>query len=301
MEIAFLGETCALLAAVCWALALVLFKRSGESISPLSLSLFKNTIGIVLLVLTLPIVGEGVSTLAAMDPRDVYILLLSGVVGIAIADTMLFYALNLIGVGLLTISECVYTPSVMAFGWLFLRERIGVGGYVGAALVLLALFISSKHEPPPGRTRGQVAFGMLVAAVSVSMMALGIVIAKPIIEVTPLFTAATIRVVGGTAVLAVIMAASPRRRALYAVFKPSKVWRHALPGSVLGMYLAMLLWVAGFKYTDASIAAILNQTSTVFALIFATLFLKEAFTRRKFVAACSALGGVLVVLVWRST
>ena len=38
-----LGQACALAAALLWAVALVLFKRSGEKIQPLALNLFRQS------------------------------------------------------------------------------------------------------------------------------------------------------------------------------------------------------------------------------------------------------------------
>ena len=297
MVVPFVGEICALLAALTWAFALIPFKRSGESIPPLSLSLFKNAVGIILLAITLPIVGEGITTITNLNRHDVYILILSGVIGIALADTLLFYSLNLIGVGLLAITECVYAPSVVLFAWLFLHEELATHHYIGGALILAAVLISSKHKAPQRRTHRELVRGILLGAVSVSLMGLGIVMAKHVLETTPLITASLLRLLGGMAVLALVTAVSPMRAAHYSVFQPSPAWRFSLPASVLGTYVAMIFWIAGFKYAQATIAAILNQTSTIIALILATLILKEPFTKRKAVAAVLALGGVLVVTI----
>ena len=297
-----LGETCALLAALNWALALVLFKRSGESMQPLSLSLFKNVVAGVLLAATLPMVailmpdvGEGMASLRTLSSWDLLILVVSGIIGIAIADTILFYSLNMIGVGLLTIMECAYTPSVIFFAWLFLAETIGTRHYVGGGLVLFGVFLSSKHAPPPGRTRATLLWGMFLGALSVSMMAFGIVIAKSILARTSVLSATMIRLIGGTLVLGVLLALSPKRSAYYSVFRPSASWRVCIPASILGTYFAMIFWIAGYKFTEAGIAAILNQTSTILALIFAAVILKEPFTRRKTTAAALALAGLAVI------
>ena len=40
---------------------------------------------------------------------------------------------------------------------------------------------------------------------------------------------------------------------------------------------------------------ILNQSASIFALILAALILKEAFTKRKFVAVALALAGIVLV------
>jgi len=53
--------------------------------------------------------------------------------------------------------------------------------------------------------------------------------------------------------------------------------------------------LAGYKYTLAGRAAIYNQLSTIFIIIMAAIFLKEAMTRRKWLAVTCALSGALLV------
>ena len=290
------GEIYALLTAVVWAFALVLFKRSGEQVPPLALNLFKNVIGLALLAVTLLITWDGPGVLGQYPREDIYILVLSGIVGIALADTALFAALNLIGVGILSIVDCLYAPSIILFAWLLLSETLTWPLYVGGALVVAGVVISSRHPPPPGRTRRQLVGGSLLGVLALALMGFGIVLAKPLIEDFPLIWATTIRLLAGTGALALLAVASSKRKGLWSVFKPSPVWWHSVPASVLGAYISMILWIAGFKYAKASSVAILNQTSVIFALILATLVLHEAFTRRKLVAVVLAMGGALIVI-----
>ncbi|UCE61562.1 MAG: DMT family transporter, partial [Phycisphaerales bacterium] len=291
------GETYALLAALTWAFGLVLFKISGERVPPLALNLFKSTIALSLLLLTLLVFGEGLDTLDEYAPEDLALLLVSGLVGIALADTIFLRALNLIGVGLISITDCLYSPFVILCSILILSERLILSQYIGTGMIMFAVFVSSTHAPPGDKTRGQLVMGMLMAGLSVGMMAFGIVIAKPCLELYdfPLIWATTLRLVAGTLVLALLALASPLRKQYWSVFKPAPVWKVSIPASVLGMYVAMILWVAGFKYTQAAIAGILNQTSTVFAVILATLILKERFTTRKLMAVILAIAGVALV------
>ena len=59
MDKPLLGATFALLAALVWSFAVILFKRSGEKVAPLSLNLFKNTVALTLLAISLIVMGEG--------------------------------------------------------------------------------------------------------------------------------------------------------------------------------------------------------------------------------------------------
>ena len=54
------GELFALGSAMVWALAVILFRRSGETLPPFELNLFKNLVGLVLLVPTI-LLFEGLS------------------------------------------------------------------------------------------------------------------------------------------------------------------------------------------------------------------------------------------------
>lgn len=302
-----LGQLAALSSALAWACALVLFKRSGERVAPIALNLFKNAVGIALFALTLPI-------LVALDTRygllggeyapellfqhsayDYAILAASGIVGIALADTIFFYGLNLIGVGLVSIVDCCYSPATLLFAWLLLGEELSLYQYAGGGVIVAAILVASGHKPPPGRTRGQIVLGILLNMFAVSAMGLAGVMAKPIFDRVPLIPATIVRLVAGSAALIAVAHFLPGRAEYRAVFKPARVWRYAIPAAFLGNYLSMVAWCAGFKYTFASVAAVLNQTSTIFALILATMFLKEPFGTRKFVAGELALIGVAMV------
>lgn len=300
MDKDLVGQLCALAAALTWATALVLFKRSGERVPPLALNLFKNVLGLILLIATLAVMGDGVGSLAQFPMGDLAILALSGFLGIAVADTLFFYALNLIGVGLISIVECLYSPMVILCAFVILSETLTGAHGLGIALILFAVYVSSRHKPPENRTRGQLIAGMLLGGTSVALMAFGIVIAKPVLDTGgfPLIWAATLRLIVGTVALAMILWASPQRKIHFGVFKPAAVWRYTVPASVLGTYFAMIFWIAGFKYTQASIAGVLNQTSVVFALILATFVLKEPFTRRKLASVVLASAGVALITVY---
>jgi drug/metabolite transporter (DMT)-like permease len=64
----------------------------------------------------------------------------------------------------------------------------------------------------------------------------------------------------------------------------------------IGQFLAMLLWLAGFKYTFASVAAVLGETASIFILLLAAIWLKEPLTRRSVTGVVLTFGGVCFML-----
>ncbi len=291
------GEAYSLAAAFTWGFAMVLFKRTGESVPPMALNLFKNTVGLVLIGATLWLIGDPLETLTRMSRREIAILLLSGVIGIAVADTIFFAALNRVGVGITSIVDCLYSPATIFFAWLLLQERLYVYHYAGAALIIVGILLTSQVEPPPDRTRGQIVAGVLLGALAVSLMAFGIVLTKPVLnrEGASLLWCAGVRFLAGTAALAAFVIVTPQRSTLKLAFRPSPVWAWSLPAAVLASYVCYLFWMAGFKYAQAAIAAVLNQTAVIFAILLAAVILKEPLSARKLAALSLAVGGVLII------
>jgi len=68
-----------------------------------------------------------------------------------------------------------------------------------------------------------------------------------------------------------------------------------IPMSILGPFLATILWTSGFKYLTAARAAIFNQLSTVFIIFLAYFLLKENLTTRKLIGSILAVLGALIV------
>jgi len=128
-------------------------------------------------------------------------------------------------------------------------------------------------------------------------LAVAIVIVKPVLDHSPLMWAVTVRQVGCLAVMLPVALLSRRRTQILGALRPSPVWLHSLPGALLGSYLGLMCWVGGLKYTKVGVATILNQSSTIYILILAAIFLKEPFTRRKFAASLVALAGIVLVTV----
>jgi drug/metabolite transporter (DMT)-like permease len=126
-------------------------------------------------------------------------------------------------------------------------------------------------------------------------LALGIIVAKPVLEGNSVLWASSIRQIASFAVMAPIALVHSDRKKIWSVFRPNPSWRFSFPGTVLGSFLALLLWLAGMKYTEAGTAAIINQTSTVFLLVLASIFLREPFTLRRWIAAALAITGILMV------
>lgn len=289
-----LGEILSLGSAFLWAVAVILFRVSGRSVHPISLNFFKCSLATLLLILTTVLFG--LPFLPRLPARDYGLMMLSGFLGIALSDTLFFYCLNFLGASLTAIVDCLYSPFVILFSLLFIDEKLRTHQVGGVLLILAAvILISAKKDeamPPRERFRAGILFGVL----AMLTQAVGIVLMKPLLETTPLLWATSIRITTAAASLAIFLGLHPRTRSLMKPLASPRNWPAMVPASFLGAYVGLLAWVGGMKYTQASVAAPLNQFHTIFIFVLAAIFLREKVSLQKVIALGLAVGGAF--LVW---
>ncbi len=292
----YLGEFWALMTAITWSSAVILFKKSGETVHPLGLSLFRTVLATVLFIPTVWLMGHDVFHDATS--RDYAIILLSGLLGIGLADVLYLQCLNTLGASLTAIVDCLYSPSVIALSMIWLGETLNLMQMVGVFLIISAVLTATGMRKAHQLEMRTILLGVLWGGLAMILTAVSIVIVKPVLEQQSLVWVNLWRTVAGMTLLSAVLALHPRRvkiaRSVFASGRRIYTWS----GAFLGTYVAVMMWLAGLKYTQASIAAALNQSSNVFIFVFAGMFLKEQLTALKWVGIVLGVGGVLLVTLY---
>jgi drug/metabolite transporter (DMT)-like permease len=289
-----MGEFYALAAALVWAGAVILFRKSGETTSPLALNLFRVAVSSLLFGTLLVVSGKPLFGVAPL--RDYLILVASGIIAIALSDTLFHMCLNRVGAGVNAIVDTLYSPFIVVCAWFMLGERLTPWQVGGMVLVVAAVLSATRVTPPRGTDRRTLVSGILIGVGAMASLSFGIVLAKPVLNHADVVWATSVRQFGSLLVLVPVTLVHPERRRLWGVFRPNRAWRFSLPGTFLGSFLALLFWIGGMKLTTAGTAAILNQTSTIYILILASVFLGEPFGWRRTLSAVLALTGILMVI-----
>ena len=132
---------------------------------------------------------------------------------------------------------------------------------------------------------------------AIFMMALGIVMVKEILETRPFLWTVELRLAGGVAGMLFFILAQGRWQSMKENFRQPQPWGTVITASFLASYLSLILWLAGYKLIDASVASILNQTNAAFILLFAWLILGEHMGRRKLIGVSLTIVGVLIMFL----
>jgi len=289
------GEFFALACAFSWALAIILFRRVDDALPPFELNLFKNLLGFSLLVPTLAFV-EGFK-LAAFSGQEIAVTLLSGFLGIAVADTWYLRALSLMGASRTGIVAGLLSPFVILLSILFLDESLRGWQLAGFALVMAGILLVTWRQNRREVDAAHLGRGVLYGVGAMFMMAVGIVMVKEILEVRPFLMTAEIRLAGGLGGMVIYVALRGRYQAVKQQFTKPLPWKLIITASFLGAYVSMMMWLAGYKLITASEASVLNETANAWIVLLAWLMLRESIGPRKVAGILMTTGGVIIMLL----
>lgn len=290
-----MGEFFAVACAAVWALAVVLFKRSGETLPAFELNLFKNLLGTALMLPTILLI-EG-AALPGFTAREWVIVLLSGIIGIAVADTWYLRALNLMGAARTGVVASLYSPFVVVLSMLFLGEMLAGWQLAGFVLVLGGILLVTWRSNRMDVSLRALRLGVFHGAAAVLMMAIGIVMVKPILEGDHFFAVAGLRLAAGSVAMLMFVGVTGGVGRMLERYRQPQPWSTIVFASVLASYLSMILWLAGYRLAPASIASVLNETAAVFIVLFAWWLLGEHLDPRRAIGVAITFGGVCAIVL----
>jgi len=290
-----MGQLFSVGAAVAWAFATIFFRRAGERVHPLGLNLFKGLFATALLIPTTWIFEGTVAPAASW--QDYVLLLVSGMLGIGIADTLYLKSLNILGAGRSAIVICLYSPFIILLSTVFLGEMMSVWQLVGAMMIVTAVLAPLLEKRDRVLPQRELFWAIVLGALGQLANGVGIVMVKPLLDRSPFLWVSSVRMIGGVLAILMILGFVKERRKFVSSIWSAGRWGYTLAGSVTGAYLALMFWIAGMKYTQASLASALNQTSSIFIFLLGVFMLKEKATPIRSLGVLVAVAGALIIIL----
>ncbi len=290
-HVKYLGESAALGAAGLWALSSLVYGSVGAKIAPLHLNLFKGAIAIILLGLTLLVRGE---LFPAMTAINLWLLLLSGSIGIGLGDTAFFAALNCLGARRALLMETLAPPMAAILALIFLQENLKVSAWGGILLTVIGVaWVVTERVPPvagrPVHLQKGVMFG-LIAAIS---LAVGGILARAALintSISPVW-AALIRIGAGSISLLPFLRL---QKSYFSGNLPLRVFAGIGLAAFMGTYLGIWLQQTAIKFTQVGIALTLTNTAPLFILPISA-FSEEKPSMRAILGAGIAILGIAAI------
>jgi drug/metabolite transporter (DMT)-like permease len=265
------GALAALAAALCWTLSSALWRRLPTSLSAAQLNLLKNLLALLML-----------APLLALQPwraggAPLLLLSASGVLGIALGDSLYFAALRRLGT-----RRCLTLdaggPAVTAVaGFLWLEEWPSPLQWLGVALISLAVLLVARQKGEPGAAAGLLSspaaqrLGVALALGALLCGSGGALLARVALReggLDPL-QAAGLRLAAASLVLLPLLrglpSAPPRPR------PAGRRWPLWLAATLLGTSAGIVLQQTALQQLPGALAVALLATAPVMALPLAPL------------------------------
>ncbi len=288
-----MGDLYAVITAVCWSSAVILFDISTKNFTAIQLNVLKNFIGVFGFILTIILFSIPSPN---FSQQDIFTLALSGFLGILIADGLFLESLRRLGSGISAVVSTIYTPTVFIIAFILFNQTINLHSYIGGFLVLGGITIS-VFQPSKTIKKRDLYIGILFGIMANILTAYSVLIIKPIMKNNSVIYVALYRFSIGFIFGILVNILKSGIKQVIQIFKQGLTNQYVILGAFLGTYLSVIFWLAGYKYTLAGRAAIYNQLSTVFIIILARVFLKEPMTSKKIIGVSLAIFGAMIVSV----
>lgn len=287
----FGGIIAALLSAASWAFGTVVFDRIGRSVPYIGITFLKGAFSIVLMLILIVFAGG----LQSISLKEFGYLAISGIVGIAIGDSLFFKSLQYLGAKTQVVFFLLGQIFTMLLSLLFLGELLSVAQYIGATILLfgVTVVIWRKQEDHPNKIAG-IIYGLL----SILCFSASSILVKIAIADVEVITASFYRMVFGTIVTLAFGLVSQN---LSSWIAPLKQNRRLLTLFVLNVavitYGGFLLSIVAIKYISVSLASVLSTTEPIFAIVLAYVINKEPVSKREILGAAITIAGLLIILM----
>lgn len=299
-----LGMLAALASALAWALGAILFRRIGERASPTAMNLTKSLMGLVFLGVAVAATG-----VTRIDGESLARLAASGVLGIAVGDTLFFAALVRLEPRTTLLLASVGHVFAVLLSVAVLGERPTAVTWAGITLVILGVgwVLQVGAEAPGAMTgtegsgataRSQRAIGIACGVGSALATSCGLLLAKTGVGVdVSTLEAAWVRLATGVVAVGLVSAARGHLRADLGVLRIPGLLRELGVAVAVVMFGGFWLSLVSLRYADASVATALAATEPIFVLALARWWLGERVTTKAVLAACLAVTGVGLIVV----
>ena len=284
-----IGISAAILSTASWAFATVLFDRLGKVIPYAGITFLKGTFSIV--IMTLLIIPMG--GLTALTLKAATILVISGIIGIGIGDSLFFHSLQDLGAKTQVLYFMLGQVVTMFLSFILLGDILSIRQYAGAVILLsgILIVIIGKQEDHPNKNRG-----IILGLLSILCYSFSSIMVKITIGDVQVLTATYYRMVAGTLSVLFIGVTTHNITPWIKPLSNCSILLQFIINVIVVTLGGFLLSMLAIKYTSVSITSILSAMEPVFVLLFAFIINHERATQREIIGSAIAILGLLIII-----
>lgn len=287
-------------AALCWAVASLISADVTRKIGGLAF----NRLRLFFVSLMLISYTFYLDTWSTINNDFLFVILLSGIIGIFLGDTLLFIALQKIGPRRNNILFSLAAPFTVILNIIFLNEIMSLVNLIGCIIVFFGVVIAIAYGNSRDKNHrwelveGNLYLGVIFGIGAALCQAIGLVMMKPILNMgADPIASASLRTLISCIFLAFTFFLN------YEIFNTKtslnlKIIGQSILSGFLGMALGMSLLLIALQHADAGIVATLSSTSPIMILFLIWLVTKKMPTTGAWIGTVLAIIGSVLIFIY---
>jgi drug/metabolite transporter, DME family len=295
------GQLAGVVAATCWAVAPIIYRRAMFNTSPIAANTIRcvSTAGVMVLVLL--ILGRG-GVLTSLPIEVVVITVVSGVLGLIVGDT--FYMLGLRSVGVSVAGPLASTYPLFSMIWstLFLGQTITATAIAGSLIIVAGIWLLSYGRNKDAAVKkGKfvltgVAASMATSFVwSFSIILMDVAMGMPGVETLDANYALLVARILAMALIMLMLTPLADRKGAFLKMKRRTILELCIAGLVANG-IGWLLMNYSLMVLDSQ-AIIISSTTPLFSTVAAFILFHEKATWNKIAGAIVVVLGVALIFI----
>jgi len=289
----------ALLAALSWSIASLISTDVSRKLGGIGFNRIRLLI-VSLMLISYTFIDDSWQTISLTYLNTIII---SGIIGVFIGDTLLFSALQKIGPRRNNILFSLAAPFTIILNIIVLKNLMQIIEIIGCLIVFIGVVIAISYGENKKNIHrweiieGSIKIGIILGVLAALCQAIGLIMMKPILDsgADPIASAA-IRTSISAFLLSFTFFYKSNLRNLMNIITLDIILKTIISG-FLGMALGMSLLLISLKNADAGIVATLSSTSPIMVLFLIWLITKKIPTIGAWIGTVIAIFGTGVIFL----
>jgi drug/metabolite transporter (DMT)-like permease len=293
----YIGELSALITALLWSGTAIVFTEATKIVGSYVVNISRLLLATIYLVLVILIFNFQYQ----ISWQQIYLLGLSGIVGLVFGDGFLFKAFQFIGARLSMLVMTLSPPIAAFLAYIFLGEKLSFGGIVGIFITIAGVsLVVLKRSEQPSNDYKKNNLGYLFAFLGAIGQAANLIIAKEAFQIGEInsFVATFYRMVPSIPFMYLLgKIYRGKRNSLNILLNKKDAFKLIIIGSIIGPFLGITFSLIAVAYTYVGIASTLMSTVPILMLPIIVFYYKEKLTTISILGAIIAVVGIAVLFL----
>lgn len=293
----YIGEISALITAILWSGTAIVFTQATKIVGSYVVNITRLILATAYLILVILLFNLNYQ----VSWTQIYLLGLSGIIGLAFGDGFLFKSFQYIGARLSMLVMTLSPPIAALLAYIYLGEELSTWGILGIFITISGVsIVVLKRSEQPSNDYKKNNLGYLFAFLGAVGQAANLIFAKEAFQISDIngFVATFYRMVPSIPFMFFLGFLTRRKtNKISILMKKKDALKYIIIGSIIGPFLGITFSLIAIANTYVGIASTIMATVPIVMLPIIKFYYKEKLSTISIIGAVIAVGGIAVLFL----